>query len=263
MSNQTPGSSGQTLTSALKKRLNRTGITASPLDTKALLDEAKLAVPSSPGGPEALAAVRLDSMDVADVHGSMPPPTTVKGVAQGAIGAVKGTDATFLLDKLGERIAFERTGVRLYDALLAKHEGYGSFPGGPTRAELVLLRNQERQHFELVTTIMRELGGDPTAITPCGNVAAIEGMGLLAVLTDPRMSLAEGLHAMLIAELTDHDAWELLIDVFAAAGHDELTRRMQVALLQENEHLMLVRGWVEAHARHAAALRPEKEGAAE
>lgn len=31
---------------------------------------------------------------------------------------VKGDSPTILLDKLGERLAFKRTGTRLYDALI-------------------------------------------------------------------------------------------------------------------------------------------------
>ena len=37
-----------------------------------------------------------------------------------ALNKLTGVSPEMLIDKLGERLAFERTGVRLYEALLAK-----------------------------------------------------------------------------------------------------------------------------------------------
>ena len=47
-------------------------------------------------------------------------PASMKGAAKTVAKALQGEKANVLLDKLGERLAFERTGVRLYDAVLAK-----------------------------------------------------------------------------------------------------------------------------------------------
>lgn len=38
-----------------------------------------------------------------------------------------------------------------------------------------------------------DMGGDPTAQTPCADVSAVAAMGLIQVLTDPRTTLAQGL----------------------------------------------------------------------
>jgi hypothetical protein len=53
-----------------------------------------------------------------------------------AAKAMKGEKPTLLLDKLGERLAFERSGTRLYEALVSKHDAFGSFSGGPSREDL-------------------------------------------------------------------------------------------------------------------------------
>jgi hypothetical protein len=45
-------------------------------------------------------------------------------------------EMVLLVDKLGERLAFERSGTRLYETLLSKFDSYGPFEGGPERAEL-------------------------------------------------------------------------------------------------------------------------------
>ena len=51
------------------------------------------------------------------------------------------------MDKIGERLAFERTGTRLYEALVSKHEAFGSFPGGPSGAgEDALVEPFEQAH---------------------------------------------------------------------------------------------------------------------
>lgn len=53
----------------------------------------------------------------------------VKGVAKSVGGLVSGTNPSVLVDRIAERIAFERTGVRLYDGLIAKYDARGSFNG--------------------------------------------------------------------------------------------------------------------------------------
>src|SRR5690606_32315938 len=137
-----------------------------------------------------------------------------------------------LLDKIGERIAFERGGTRLYDALLVKAqaalaagaelptaaealaangEDVASLQGAPTESALQTLeriRNEELEHFHLLCEAMKQLGGDPTAMTPCADAVATASAGLMQVVTDPRTTLAQSLNAMLTAELTDNAGWE-------------------------------------------------------
>ena len=63
----------------------------------------------------------------------MPVPGNLKGAAKAAVKALKGEKAAVFLDKLGERLAFERTGVRLYEAVLAKVPAARSSKG-PSRS---------------------------------------------------------------------------------------------------------------------------------
>ena len=53
-----------------------------------------------------------------------------------AAKAVQGATPTLLLDKLGERLTFARTGTRRYETLVSKCEAFGSFEGGPSKAGL-------------------------------------------------------------------------------------------------------------------------------
>src|SRR4051812_13094228 len=105
---------------------NRTGLAASPLhDELALPAGAEL--DTMVDQPEALllAEVRREYINEADALGSIPPPTTVKGVVKAGAGALKGKRVHAFLDKVAERLAFERGGTRIYDALLVKIAALG------------------------------------------------------------------------------------------------------------------------------------------
>ncbi|HVH42977.1 MAG TPA: ferritin-like domain-containing protein, partial [Labilithrix sp.] len=160
------------------------------------------------------------------------------------VDLAKGADLTVFLDKLGERLAFERTGTRLYAALLGKFDASEPLPGGPTRAELEKIAAEELQHFEMLRDAMLSLGADPTAITPSADVAAVCSMGLIQVIGDPRMNLKQSLEAILVAELVDNDCWLVLTELARAAGHKKLAEKFRMAVAEEAEHLVKVRTWV-------------------
>jgi hypothetical protein len=64
------------------------------------------------------------------------------------------------------------------------------------------------------------------------------------VVADPRTDIAQSLHAMLVAELTDTAGWSLLADLTEAAGHLDLAADFRVALENEEKHLIRVRAWL-------------------
>ena len=76
--------------------------------------------PDVPGDERKLAVVRGEEVARADNVGSVPLPGSVRGMVKTALNKLTGVSPEMLIDKLGERLAFERTGVRLYEALLAK-----------------------------------------------------------------------------------------------------------------------------------------------
>jgi rubrerythrin len=231
---------------------NKTGIAMAPKLSDEMIQGAQQSVPSSAGNGQALAQVRKEYAMEAPPVGTVPPPGSLKGMATTAIEAIKGHKPTLFIDKLGERLAFERTGTRLYDALLAKFDSHGSWEGGPLRQELAHFGNEEAQHFEVLRQALESLGADPTTVTPAADIAAVESMGLGQVLTDPRTNLAQGLHAILVAELADHDGWEMLINLAEGIGQTDLASRFRKALQEEDEHLSHVRRWLSIHAEKEA-----------
>ena len=219
---------------------NRTGIQTAPGLAQELIEGAAAAEPSSAGGPEDIAEYRVDYIAEGFPIGSLPslPVSDEVDADEEAAGMA------VLLDKLSERLAFERTGTRLYDALINKCEVLGESSPGPTLAELRRIREEEARHFLLLNKAVTALGGDPTVQSPCADVAAVASLGLLQVLTDPRTSVPQSLQAILTAELTDNDGWRMLIDLAATLGHAELAADFEKALENEEEHLESVRGWL-------------------
>jgi rubrerythrin len=109
---------------------------------------------------------------------------------------------------------------------------------------LQLIHDEEFKHFAMLGEVIMKLGADPTAMTPCADVTAVESVGLMQVVTDPRTNLAQSLHAMLIAELADTAAWELLATLAKELGHAELAARFEEANANEMKHLGMVRMWL-------------------
>lgn len=159
-----------------------------------------------------------------------------------------GLDArlALLVDKLGERLAFERAGVRLYEGVISKHMAYGGFPGGPSAEELEHHREEELEHFHMLVEAVRSLDGDPLAVTPSADVSLTSSAGVAQVVSDPRSTLLQSLDALLVAELVDNDGWDTLAALAERAGRDELAAAFGNAKATEDRHLEEVRRWIAA-----------------
>jgi bacterioferritin (cytochrome b1) len=219
---------------------NRTGMQTSPEMAEELIEGATSATPSSEGGAQDIADYRGEYIAEGFPIGSMPMmPVSEEGEAD-----EEEAGMAVFLDKLGERLAFERMGTRLYEALLNKCETLGESTPGPTLEQIEHIGREELEHFLLINNAITELGGDPTVQTPCADMAGVASLGIVQVLTDPRSSMAQCLQAMLTAELTDNDGWQLLIKLADNLGHDELKAEFETALANEEEHLLNVRAWL-------------------
>lgn len=224
--------------------MNRTGVATSPIDSRRTASGAEQAPTGGMLDGHALAAERITWARIAQPLGTVPPPATLKGVLKTAIEKLEGHQPTVFIDKLGERLAFERTGTRLYEAVMAKLEAADPHPGGPTRGDLELIHSAEHHHFTLVRDAIVQLGADPTAITPSADLVAVAGLGWVQAVSDPRTTLNQCLDVMLIAELADHDGWQLLIDLTEKLGFDDVANQFRTALEEEERHVLRVRGWV-------------------
>lgn len=243
---------------------NRTGMATAPRQAgRQKANEGK----SPDAAGTALSRLRSEIALESETVGSVPPPASLKGAAKSAIEMGLGRDPNGFLDKLGERMAFERTGTRLYDALIAKHAAGDSSVGSADAMTLRSFRDQERRHFDLLWDSLVNLGADPTCETPAADLAGVKAKGLIAAVSDPRSTFCQALDAILVAELADNEGWRMLIDLADGMGQHGMVERFQAAMAEEDIHLETIRRWMTELVREetgleAAALASRGTGAA-
>jgi hypothetical protein len=155
----------------------------------------------------------------------------------------RGDRMAVLLEKLGERLAFERRGTDLYRAFLRKVESLPADASGPLLQDLQHIYEQENEHLTFLRQASTGLGGDPAVQTPSADLAGVLSQGILEIVSDPSTTIAETLQAILNIELVDNDAWQMLIELAAELGQTKLEQQCRRALQEEQEHLIKVRDW--------------------
>jgi hypothetical protein len=234
--------------------MNRTGVQISPLDAKEMLEASENMSPNDGGDAATVESIRTQYIEEADRIGSVPMPGTLKGAVTTGVKKMTGKNPEVFIDKLGERLAFERSGTRLYEALLLKCQVADAEIGPISVDEVRHFCEEEAAHFNLVAEALETLGADPTAQTPSADATGVRTMGLMQLITDPRSTVPQALSAMLDAELIDNAGWELLIDLAEEAGQDRLAEQFRGALQSEAIHLQTVRGWYEQMVLAESAL---------
>jgi hypothetical protein len=224
--------------------MNRTGIDMSPNGAKEMTAAVREFPPTSTGNAQAIVELRSPYVSEADPIGTVPVPGTVKGVAKAGMQKLMGRHAEVLIDCLGGRLAFERTGTRLYDALIGKFTARKDEATMLSMEQLMQFRAEEAAHIGICWDALRQLGADPTCVTPKANVNAVASNGLYQLLTDPRTTMGQSLHAIHIAELADNDGWMFLIDLAQQMGQDDMVTNFRRALEEENRHLAALRQWM-------------------
>lgn len=240
---------------------NRTGIMTHPELSAELIEGTKQNVPKSADKGPNIASVRATYVEEALRIGSRPAVIMDDMAEMEKTGATRSAELpaqenglAVLLDKLGERLAFERQGARLYEACVQKCELLGEQEGGPALKDLQHIYEEELEHFKMLQKLITDMGGDATVQTPSADVAGVLSQGVLQVVTDSRTTMTQTLQAMLVAELADNDGWEMLGDLASTIGHSDLEEQCHRALEQEQEHLENVREWLAAMTTNEASM---------
>lgn len=223
------------------KGYNRTGAEFAALKSHSSVLEAEKYHPTQAGNARNLIHLRQTYIAEAEPLGTVATPTSIRGLYVSGGQKFKGKELEIFIDKLGERLAFERAGARLYEALIGKFEMRVRQAAFFSIDTLKAFHEDELNHLELVRQSIQKLGADPTAITPSADVGSTLSQGLFQVVTDPRTSLAQSVQALLIAELTDHDGWELLIKLSQELDFKELSFQFKNSFLEEKNHLDQIR----------------------
>jgi len=212
--------------------VNRTGALMAPERTKELMNGVAKFSPQPDLSQMEAREIRTTIINEGALIGSLPETTDPKA-----------TDPIFI-DKLGARLAFERSGVRLYEMLMLKRAAVSDDDTEPTSEDLEHIRDEELEHFHLLQRSIVQLGGDPTSVTPAADVEGVVSSGLFQIVADPRTTLSQCLDAALAAELIDNDCWHVLATLARSKGLNDLASEFDDAFDEEQEHLENVRSWI-------------------
>lgn len=154
-----------------------------------------------------------------------------------------------LLDLLTERLTFERTGVKLYDNVIAEVKKSKDAAIARMVPQLSKHRDQEKEHEEWLEEQVRALGSDAHTETDLSELIMREARGVKEVVeTDDE--LPHLFHALLTAELVDENGWKLLVQLADEAEDEEALRGFIQRAREEEDHLLYMRSVVAAFARH-------------
>lgn len=237
--------------------MNRTGMALAPKEGKHRNQNVWTPVPL--GDVHEIERMRAEYDAESGPVGTVSPPATLKGAAKAALNTLQGKSAAAFIDKLGERLAFERTGSRLYDLLIGKYRAGESETGDADLASLTRFRDEEGDHFLLLWRCLERLGADPTVQTPSADHTGVKSMGLLQTLSDPRSTFCQALDAILIAEAADNEGWKLLTDLADSLGEKEMARMFRQALAEEEVHLEQIRRWMTGLVKDEAGVEVPME----
>ncbi|MBX3466270.1 MAG: ferritin-like domain-containing protein [Planctomycetes bacterium] len=148
------------------------------------------------------------------------------------------TNPDKVIDLLCERLAAERSAVKLYDAILRKVKASRHTQLKKFARELQEHRDQEEAHGEWCEEQIRALGGDPDEKTEKALLFETESQGLEQVIFSDA-PLSQMFHALNMAELSDNAGWAQLIGLAEQAGDEDAKSELEERLQHEEDHLKL------------------------
>jgi bacterioferritin (cytochrome b1) len=149
-------------------------------------------------------------------------------------------NVTKVIDLLSERLAFERSGVKLYDTLLARLRASEDPALKALLGEVKEYREEEKEHEEWLEEQIRALGGDAGALTEHSVLVQTEAEGVERVIRRDE-NILHDFHALLTAELADNAGWDLLVQIADEFGDSEAKKEFKKRLHEEEKHLLFVR----------------------
>lgn len=170
-------------------------------------------------------------------------------------------------DLLYQALETEKGGVQVYSTALR------CAVNKDLREEWNKYLEQTKNHVQVLSDILAELGLDPDAETPGRKVVRYIGTSLVKAMemalrsTDPQSAQIVAAECVVLAETKDHTNWELLGELAKNAEETEAMLLMpayQQVEQEEDEHLYHTQGWtrelwIEALGMPAVLPPPEEE----
>jgi bacterioferritin (cytochrome b1) len=154
-----------------------------------------------------------------------------------------------VIDLLMERLTFERSGVQLYDAVIAKVRASRDTQVQQMLDRLQEHRDEEKEHEEWLEAQLRALGADAHGTTEMSDLIKRESKGIEDVILDGDNEIVHNFHALLAAELVDNAGWDLLVELADEAGDRDAKKAFKKRLHEEEEHLIFMRRAIQKLAR--------------
>jgi rubrerythrin len=160
-----------------------------------------------------------------------------------------------VIDLLSERLAFERSGVKLYDLVLSRLRASDEPGLKALLGDMKEFREEEKEHEEWLEEQIRALGGDAHAPTEQSVLVQAESEGVERVIRrDP--SIPHDFHALLTAELADNAGWDLLVQLADEFDDHEAKKEFERRLREEQKHLLFVRKTLLELTRNDVSVPP-------
>ena len=145
-----------------------------------------------------------------------------------------------VIDMLSERLQFERSGVKLYDAVIQKMQSSREPVVAKMLDQMQEHRDQEKEHEEWLEECIRQLGGDDKQLSEKAKLVQRESKGIEEVIQRDA-EIPHLFHALLAAELVDNAGWDLLVQIADECDDTKAKRDFKKRLHEEEEHLILIR----------------------
>lgn len=171
-----------------------------------------------------------------------------KSVPDGSAGDIKKVhqhNTELLLRKLGQRLAFERASVRLYEALIFKC--LASRNGKKTVVsvdQLRQFRDEEVEHSLLLKTAIETLGFESDEWLPDADSDLLASLQIPKVFTRKNTTVLQCLEAVLIFATNDNAEWHTLHELFTNMGLQDLAEEFNLALEEDSRQLETISRWI-------------------
>lgn len=171
-----------------------------------------------------------------------------KSVPDGTVGDIKKVhqhNTELLLHKLGQRLAFERASVRLYEALIFKCLAMRN--GRKTVVsvdQLRQFRDEEVEHSLLLKTAIETLGFDSDEWIPDADSELQSSLKIPKVFTKKTTSVLQCLESVLIFATNDNAEWHTLHELFTNMGLQDLAEKFNQALEEDSRQLETISRWI-------------------
>src|SRR5690554_491196 len=172
----------------------------------------------------------------------------LQSVPVGSVSDIKKVhqhNTELLLHKLGQRLAFERASVRLYEALIFKCLTIGR--GGRNIVSIDQLRqfrDEEVEHSLLLKTAIEALGFDPDVCIPDADPNLLSSLQIPKVFTKKDTSILQCLESVQIFATNDNAEWHTLHGLFTNMGLNDLANEFNQALKEDSRQLETISRWI-------------------